>query len=87
MNISLTSMLQGYIEQKVTSGLYYSASEVVREALRLMISKESGGADSIASLNQEIQVGVDQIGRGEYVTSTELDQHIAERRRKFTEEK
>ncbi len=34
MNISLTPELENLVNQKVTSGLYHSASEVIREALR-----------------------------------------------------
>lgn len=36
MNISLTPKLAGLIREKVDSGLYNNASEVIREALRLM---------------------------------------------------
>jgi putative addiction module CopG family antidote len=34
MNVSLTDELESVIEQKVKSGLYNNASEVVRDALR-----------------------------------------------------
>jgi len=34
MNVSLTNELETVIEQKVKSGLYNNASEVVRDALR-----------------------------------------------------
>jgi antitoxin ParD1/3/4 len=34
MNVSLTEELESVIEQKVKSGLYNNASEVVRDALR-----------------------------------------------------
>ncbi len=34
MNVSLTAELENVIEQKVKSGLYNNASEVVRDALR-----------------------------------------------------
>lgn len=36
MNVNLTPQLEALVKQKVASGLYSSASEVVREALRLM---------------------------------------------------
>ena len=36
MNVSLTSRLEGFVREKVASGYYNNASEVVREALRLM---------------------------------------------------
>ena len=36
MNVSLTPELESLVNQKVASGFYTSASEVVREALRLL---------------------------------------------------
>jgi antitoxin ParD1/3/4 len=36
MNVTLTPQLEEMVKQKVASGLYTSASEVIREALRLM---------------------------------------------------
>ena len=36
MNVNLTPQLEDLVRSKVSSGLYTSASEVVREALRLM---------------------------------------------------
>ena len=36
MNVSLTPELETFVQTKVTSGRYTSASEVVREALRLL---------------------------------------------------
>ena len=40
MNVSLTPELEQYIRRKVESGLYGNASEVVREALRLLVGRE-----------------------------------------------
>jgi antitoxin ParD1/3/4 len=40
MNVNLTLHLEELVRQKVESGLYTSASEVVREALRLMDEKD-----------------------------------------------
>ena len=36
MNVSLTPELEGFVDQKVESGLYNNASEVIREGLRLL---------------------------------------------------
>jgi uncharacterized protein len=44
MNVSLTPELEQYIRRKVDSGLYGNASEVVREALRLLVGREGGSA-------------------------------------------
>lgn len=40
MNVSLTSELEQYVREKVNSGMYYSASEVIREGLRLLKERE-----------------------------------------------
>jgi len=44
MNVSLTAELEKYIRRKVASGLYNNASEVIREALRLLIEREPAPA-------------------------------------------
>ena len=36
MNISLTPELERFVQEKVACGMYTSASEVIRESLRLM---------------------------------------------------
>jgi putative addiction module CopG family antidote len=40
MNVSLTPELEQYVHSKVKSGRYLSASEVVREALRLLEERD-----------------------------------------------
>ncbi|HTV14778.1 MAG TPA: type II toxin-antitoxin system ParD family antitoxin [Acidobacteriaceae bacterium] len=40
MNVSLTHELEKFVQEKVDSGRYTSASEVVREALRLMEKRD-----------------------------------------------
>jgi len=44
LNISLTPQLEDIVKSKVSSGLYGSASEVMREALRLLEERDSGAA-------------------------------------------
>ena len=61
MNISLTSELEKYIQEKVTSGLYTSASEVIRESLRLMHTYDDLQKQRINQLNQEIEIGLIQL--------------------------
>jgi len=52
MNVSLTRELEQLVNEKVRSGLYQTASEVVREALRLLKQRddEARRADQIAEL-------------------------------------
>jgi len=40
MNVSLTPELESYVRRKVASGLYNNASELIREALRLVVERE-----------------------------------------------
>ena len=40
MNVSLTPELEKFIRRKVASGLYNNASELIREALRLLVARE-----------------------------------------------
>ena len=43
MNINLTPRLEAMVREKVESGLYNNASEVVREALRMMEANDRKG--------------------------------------------
>ncbi len=58
MNVNLTPQLEDMVRQKVASGLYASASEVVREALRLMEDRDQVRAAKLAQLRQDIRDGL-----------------------------
>ena len=62
MNVSLTPELERLINDKVETGFYQTASEVVREALRLLKHRDEG----LVELRRDIQAGLDQAVRGEY---------------------
>ncbi|MBH25076.1 MAG: type II toxin-antitoxin system ParD family antitoxin [Myxococcales bacterium] len=64
MNVSLTPELESFIQQKVQSGLYNSASEVVREALRLLHEQEQIRQLRIDGLRSQLQAGLDDIDAG-----------------------
>jgi antitoxin ParD1/3/4 len=68
MNVSLTPELEQYVNGKVQSGLYHSASEVVRAGLRLLKEKDEIHQKKLRELRREIQVGIDQAERGEVST-------------------
>ncbi|MCW5590081.1 MAG: type II toxin-antitoxin system ParD family antitoxin [Legionellales bacterium] len=61
MNISLTPELERYVQEKVSCGLYTSASEVIRESLRLMNTYEGIQKQRIAELDQAISLGMAQL--------------------------
>jgi len=59
MNISLTPQLEELVKKKVESGLYGSASEVMREALRLLEERDRIHAMRLEELRAEIKKGLD----------------------------
>jgi antitoxin ParD1/3/4 len=63
MNISLTPELEKYVHDKVKSGKYASASEVIRE----MIRKESDNQEKFLRLKADLDLGMDDIRNGRVV--------------------
>jgi antitoxin ParD1/3/4 len=58
MNVNLTPQLEELVRSKVASGLYTSASEVVREALRLMDEQDRLRSAKLEQLRDDIRVGL-----------------------------
>lgn len=66
MNVSLTPELENIVELKVKGGLYNSASEVVREGLRLLQQRDEMREIKLEALRKEIQKGTDSLEAGRY---------------------
>jgi antitoxin ParD1/3/4 len=64
MNVNLTPQLEELVREKVASGRYTSASEVVREALRLLQDQDQLRGVRLETLRQDIRRGLDS-GAGE----------------------
>jgi len=58
VNISLTKELEKLVEEKVKSGLYQTASEVVRDGLRLLEERDRLYRARLEELRKEIRQGV-----------------------------
>ena len=67
MNVSLTPELEQFIDVKVGSGRYSSASEVVREALRLLEERDQHRTAQLTSFNKELTRRLASLDRGEHV--------------------
>ena len=65
MNVSLTPELERLVQDKLASGLYSSASEVVRESLRLLQERDEIRKVRLEELRREISRGVEAADRGE----------------------
>ena len=64
MNVSLTPELEQIVAQRVKSGLYNSASEVVREGLRLLQQRDEMREAKLSALGAGIQKGIDDLEAG-----------------------
>jgi len=65
LNVSLPAELESRVRAHVASGLYGSASEVIREALRLFEAYQSVQQSSIAALRADIEQGMADVGAGQ----------------------
>jgi antitoxin ParD1/3/4 len=79
LNISLTPELEEFVTSRVESGRYQSASEVVRQGLRLLQDQEETREAQLARLRQQIQIGLDQADRGELLDGEEAFEEILRR--------
>jgi antitoxin ParD1/3/4 len=89
MNVSLTPELEKLVQEKVESGRYTSASEVVREALRLMEKRDQRLAEreqALQAFQAEMDRRVAELDRGEGIGVDEayakLQAHIDQRKKK-----
>ncbi len=71
MNVSLTPELDTLVKKKVESGLYNSASEVIREALRLLKSRDDFNEIQTQALKTDIQKGISSLDKGKGIQITE----------------
>lgn len=65
MNVNLTPELEQLVQTKVQSGRYNSASEVVREALRLMEQKDEVRSIQLQELRNRMDRALGESVRGE----------------------
>ncbi len=81
MNFSLTPSLEQFVRDRAASGDYNNASEVVREAIRLLRRTEEQRALKMERLRTAIREGDEALARGEFTdlnSDQELDEFFAE---------
>ena len=79
MNVSLTPRLEELIRKRMASGLYSSASEVVREALRLLEDQDRVRDMKLKEIRLEVLSGIEQLDQGK---SSTFDESTANRIKK-----
>jgi antitoxin ParD1/3/4 len=73
MNVSLTPELEKFVTNKVASGRYHSASEVIRDGLRLLEKRDERPGflvSSMEALERKLLEGIESLDRGEYGAMT-----------------
>lgn len=81
MNVSLTPELEKYVQEKVETGRYTSASEVVREALRLLEQKDQDRERAVKAFQAQLDQGLAQADAGDLVDGEEVFAKIRQKSR------
>ena len=63
-NINLTEHFDHFVQRQVSSGRYSNASEIVRDALRLLEAEEQERHAKLKALRQAAKQGFDEIDQG-----------------------
>lgn len=79
MNVSLTPELRKFVGQKIKSGRYRSASDVIQEGLRLLEDEERLRDKRLAEVRRKIQIGLDELDRGEGLPGEEVFEELKRR--------
>ncbi len=79
MNVSLTPELEQLVHEKVESGMYYSASEVIRDALRLLQERDELRQQRIQAVREQIDGGFEQLDRGDGIDGDEFFKELKQK--------
>jgi antitoxin ParD1/3/4 len=80
-NINLTDHLDHFVARQVASGRYSNASEIVREALRLLEDQEHEQKAKLNALRQVAKQAFDEIDQGKGIVvkgKKEINQFITD---------
>jgi antitoxin ParD1/3/4 len=87
LNVSLTPELDQFVQQRVATGRYQTASEVIREGLRLLEHQERDREAAFLALKKKLDRGAAQAERGEFVDPDEVLKKIESRKRQRAAER
>lgn len=81
MNVSMTPELEKFVEEEVKSGLYQTASEVIRAGLRRLKEDRhpSRTPKTLEELETELLASIDRLERGEGVNGEEVFRRLRKR--------
>lgn len=76
LNVSLTPELDQFVQSRVVSGRYQTASEVIREGLRLLVEREQIREAALEELRGKLRRGIEQAERGELMDGDAVFEEI-----------
>ncbi len=80
MNVSLSNELERFVYEKVASGFYTSASEVIRESLRLLKERDLNVNQSrLLALQADVYKGLADIKEGKVHSSEAVYAHLKDK--------
>jgi antitoxin ParD1/3/4 len=82
LNVSLTPELGRFVHDRVKTGRYQTASEVIREGLRLLEHQEHDRQLALTDLKAKLARGSAQADRGEFVDPDRVLRKIESLKRK-----
>jgi antitoxin ParD1/3/4 len=80
MNISLTPELERLVDERVKTGRYASASEVIREGLRLLEEQEQLKQQRLTAVREKIARGLAQLDKGQGLPGSEARARLKRRK-------
>ncbi len=81
MNISMASEFEQFVDEKVGSGDYSSASEVIRAGLRLLKERDAEHQARLEALRRDVGEGIAQLRRGDSKAGDEVFAKLRAKRR------
>ena len=87
LNVSLTRELDQFVQGRVATGRYQTASEVIREGLRLLEKQERDREVAFLALKAKLKRGSDQAEQGKFVDPDKALKKIAALKRRRASEK
>ena len=79
MNVSLTRELVRFVQKQLSTGMYTSASEVIREGLRLLLEQEKLRLARLQEVRDKVATGLAQAQSGKLIPGDKVFARLDER--------
>jgi len=87
VNVAITPELERLIQDRIASGHYQNANEVIQEGLRLLEDKEQAQGAALEAVRRKIATGIAQADRGELMDGEAVFKELSQLSQKRREVK